>query len=333
MRVGNISGTAWKLNIGKTLHAPQQEPLFAPSQEESCGVLRRTGKETVVTSACASGFSRKLGVYALLKAVQDLASRNASPEGTEILLLLPVTAEEEFIKAVMESAADACAVMGVQILRANAEVQPVVHEPVVYVTVVGSGEKGAFQNCSMAGPGQEIVLLGTAGLEGILRILDEREEELSGRFVPAFLQQTKQLGKNLYVLPQIRLAQKIGVTAMQQIGSGGIFAALWELTESSGVGMEIEMARIAMQQETIEICEFYRLNPYQMTSTGSVLMTTECADELIAGLKAVGARAGKLGVTTDKPAKVILGQSEKRYLDRPGPDEFMVWKERCLLKQ
>ena len=40
-------------------------------------------------------------------------------------------------------------------------------------------------------------------------------------------------------------------------GSGGIFAALWELLEASGLGMEIEMSRIAVQQETVEVCEYY----------------------------------------------------------------------------
>ena len=94
--------------------------------------------------------------------------------------------------------------------------------------------------------------------------------------------------------------------------------------------MEIEMSRIAVQQETVEVCEYYRLNPYQMTSAGSVLITTNQADELIACLEANGARAGKLGITTGTPARVILGQSEKRYLDRPAPDEFAVWQERIL---
>ena len=37
------------------------------------------------------------------------------------------------------------------------------------------------------------------------------------------------------------------------------------------------MSEISMKQETVEICEFYRLNPYQMASSGSYLIVTEDA--------------------------------------------------------
>ena len=53
---------------------------------------------------------------------------------------------------------------------------------------------------------------------------------------------------------------------MQQIGSGGILAALWDLTEASGTGMKVDMAEFSIRQETVELCEFYRLNPYLLTS-------------------------------------------------------------------
>ena len=61
---------------------------------------------------------------------------------------------------------------------------------------------------------------------------------------------------------------------MRQIGSGGILASLWELAETVRTGFEIEMPQINLKQETVEICEFYRLNPYLMTSAGSYLILT-----------------------------------------------------------
>ena len=50
---------------------------------------------------------------------------------------------------------------------------------------------------------------------------------------------------------------KSGVRAMHDVTTGGIFGALWELAEASGVGLEIELKKIPIRQETVEICEFF----------------------------------------------------------------------------
>ena len=87
------------------------------------------------------------------------------------------------------------------------------------------------------------------------------------------------------------------------------------------------MSAMSVKQETIDLCEYYNLNPYQMTSAGCILMTADDGDMLVRALEGVGARASKLGVATDKKARVIASGEEQRYLDRPAPDELMCWWE------
>ena len=58
-------------------------------------------------------------------------------------------------------------------------------------------------------------------------------------------------------------------------------AALWEMAEEEKIGFEIAMGSISLKQETVEICEYYRLNPYQLTSAGSYLILTDEADQVI----------------------------------------------------
>lgn len=92
------------------------------------------------------------------------------------------------------------------------------------------------------------------------------------------------------------------------------------------------MSQIAIRQETVEICEYYQLNPYQMTSTGGMLMVTKDGAGLIKVLEKAGARAVRLGVTTSENARVITSGDEKRYMDRPAPDEWMRWWEQEFRK-
>ena len=110
---------------------------------------------------------------------------------------------------------------------------------------------------------------------------------------------------------------------MQQITSGGILAALWEMAESSNVGMEVDLKKMTIKQETVEVCEFCHLNPYQLTSTGSVLIFTERGEELVSKYEEEGICATVLGKTTVDHARVILGGEEKRFLDRPAADELL----------
>ena len=93
---------------------------------------------------------------------------------------------------------------------------------------------------------------------------------------------------------------------------------------------EIDLKKILIRQETVEVCEYYQLNPYQMTSAGCILFLTDHAEKLIEILEESGARAERLGVTTAGNARVITSGEEQRYLERPAPDEWMRFLEQEL---
>ena len=213
------------------------------------------------------------------------------------------------------------------------------NDTVLNGTAGSGGKAGRYPGIMY--PGQEIILCGYAGLEGTLRILDEAEEELSSRFVPSFLAGAKALKKDLVTPEVIRKACSLRkeadngqsrplVTAVRQIGSGGLLAALWDMAELSGTGIEVDMHCMQLKQETVEVCEYFRLNPYQMTSAGSFLLAADHADEVIGALEGAGARAGRLGVARAQNARVITSGEETRYLDRPAPDELIRWWEERL---
>lgn len=56
---------------------------------------------------------------------------------------------------------------------------------------------------------------------------------------------------------------------VKHIGEGGILAALWEVAQETKLGLETDMKTFSVLQETVEVCECYRLNPYQLSSIGS----------------------------------------------------------------
>ena len=211
----------------------------------------------------------------------------------------------------------------IQILNVKAQVSPIITKAVVTVVAVGTVKEGELFQSSMGKANQDIVMTKWIGLEGMLRIVREKGEELSKRFVPAFMAQVNALEENLFADKELKLAREYGVSAMHQITDGGILAALWNMAEASDVGLEVDLKKIAVKQETIEICEYFQLNPYQMTSAGSVLLMTDNGKELADMLMRNGIQAEVIGRTTADRERVILNQEEKRYIDRPAQDELL----------
>ena len=145
---------------------------------------------------------------------------------------------------------------------------------------------------------------------------------LAERFAPGFLNKLEDMRDEIFSDRAMEIAGRNGVSAMHPIGEGGILAALWDMAEGAGIGLSVEMKKMTVRQETIEVCEVFHLNPYQLTSTGAVLMVTPKGEELKERLKREGIPAEIIGHTTEGNERIIWGGGEKRFLDRPAPDEL-----------
>ncbi len=324
MKIGKVSQTVLKRSMLKPLQFHRQETIIEPSVEEMCyGVMCASDEEALVSSAVLYGDEKDLGVFALAHVMNDLATRGAILVGVSVHIMLPPYAYESRLKAMMEHIERAGSAHAVQVMCAKAEVSPAITKSIVHMNGVGVLKKGELLQSSMGSANQDIVLLKWIGLEGTFRAMREKEEELSKRFVPTFLNQIRQMETELFAADAIAIAKEHGASAMQQITSGGILATLWEMAEASNVGIEVELKQMAIRQETVEVCEFCHLNPYQLTSAGSVVIFTERGEELVQKYEALGIQATLLGRTTTDSARVILGGEEKRFLDRPAPDELL----------
>ena len=324
MKIGKVSQTVLKRALMKPLQFHREDVLWNPTIEEMCyGITVQPDEQCIATDTVLYGDEKDLGVFALAQVINDLATRGARTVGVSVRIMLPPHAYESRLKAMVEYVEQAASAHMVQVISAQAEVNPAITKAVVFMNGMGVVKKGELLRSNMGKPDQDIVLLKWIGLEGTFRVLREKEDVLSHRFVPTFLKQVRALEPEIFSEKAIELARKTGVSAMHQIAGGGILAALWEMTEASKVGMEVDLKKMAIRQETVEICEFCHLNPYQLTSIGSVLMFAQDGERLVEALRKEGIQAELLGRTMTDTAKVILGGEEKRFLDRPAPDELL----------
>lgn len=324
MKIGNVSQTVIRRSILKQLHTRRKEAVISPSVEEMCaGIEVPEGYHVLFSTTSLYGDEKDLAVFAMAQVENDLGTRGAETIGAGITILLPPYAYESRLKTMIGYAEQAAEIQNIQILNAKTEINPVITKTIVSVTGIGIVKKDHLIQSCMAKPGQDILVTRFTGVEGMLRIIREKEEELSKRFVPSFMNQMKAFDQTLFATKEIRIANDHHVSAMHQITDGGILAALWNVAEASDIGLEVRMKDIPIRQETIEVCEYFHLNPYQLTSAGSILMITDKGAELKEKLLENGIPCEVIGRTTDTNERILWSHSEKRYLDRPSQDELV----------
>lgn len=323
MKIGKVSETVLKRSIFKQIHTKRDEVLLGAGVGEDCAAVKLSpGEIFVISTDPITGTVKDVGMLAIQITANDLASSGAEPVGVMLTVLLPEEIEEEDIREMMRQVEEACAHFHIQVMGGHTEVTRAVTQPVISVTGVGKVREDRLVSTAGAKPGQDILVTKWIGIEGTSIIAKEKEKELLERFSQAFVDTAKGFDQYLSVLPDSRIAVEHGVSAMHDVTEGGIYGALWEVAEASGIGLEIDLKAIPIRQETIEICEYFELNPYYLISSGCILMAADQGHDLVRKLEAAGIPAAVIGKATDGKARRIWNGGEESYLERPKTDEL-----------
>ena len=323
MKTGKIPESVLKRSVLRQLHNRRDEVLLGAGVGEDCAALTLEADEVFVMSTDPiTGTGKEMGSLAVITTANDLASSGAEPVGVMLTILLPEESEEALLKEIMRDAETTCEKFHMQILGGHTEVSAAVNRPVISVSGVGKVKKDAMIKTGGARPGMDIVVSKWIGIEGTVILAKERERELLGRYATTFIDRSKDLDAYISVLSEAAVAARSGVSAMHDITEGGIFGALWEMAEASGVGLEIDLKKIPVRQETIEICEFFGLNPYELISGGSMLMAAEDGNQLVHELEKAGIPAAVIGKAMAGNDRVLRNEEERRFLEPPKPDEL-----------
>ena len=323
MKTGKIPESVLKRSVLRQLHNRRDEVLLGAGVGEDCAALTLEADEVFVMSTDPiTGTGKEMGSLAVITTANDLASSGAEPVGVMLTILLPEESEEALLKEIMRDAEATCEKFHMQILGGHTEVSAAVNRPVISVSGVGKVKKDAMIKTGGARPGMDIVVSKWIGIEGTVILAKERERELLGRYATTFIDRSKDMDAYISVLSEAAVAARSGVSAMHDITEGGIFGALWEMAEASGVGLEIDLKKIPVRQETIEICEFFGLNPYELISGGSMLMAAEDGNQLVHELEKAGIPAAVIGKAMAGNDRVLRNEEERRFLEPPKPDEL-----------
>ena len=180
--------------------------------------------------------------------------------------------------------------------------------------------------------GQVILMTSFAGLEGSAILGFEKEKELSRQFSASLVQTAKEAADHLSVRSAAEILWRLSGESgfckngirMVNLSEGGFYAGLWKLAEKTHCGVDVDLKKVPILQETIEIANFFDIDPYWMESAGSLLAAIPAgkAEEVLTRLAESSIPAAVIGTLNDSNQKIIRNGDEMRFLDRPQADSL-----------
>lgn len=314
MKTGKITNSVISRSVLKNIKPAKNSLAVKPSIGADASVL-----ENGIVIASDSGFEP---VYT---ASNNIYARGGRPQYIQCCVNLAQDMREIRLKEIMQKISADCAQLGLVVSGGHTQVEAGNTRAVVAVTAVGFTENVKEPHAvgsNMAKPGDDIIMTKCIGIGGVQYIINNNREKILEKYVKDVVKRAYGNRSDLSIAKEACIAIENGAVSLHDMSQGGVYAALWDMAEASGTGLLVDFRAIAVRQEIIEICEMFDINPYELNSCGSLLITSSDSERIIKALAEEGIDACVIGKVTDGNDKIINNLDEVRFLDKPVQDEI-----------
>ena len=322
LKNGKISENILKRSVLKQIRTKGEEVIVGPFAGGDYSAVN--GLEDVIVSSInpvvlyeISDIKRGINTVC-----NDIAVSGATIKGILASVLLPLGSEERDIKNIMSYLETEAKVLDINIIGGHTEVLDAVNKPVITLSGIGEVRKEDLICMRNAKPSDDIILTKWVGLEGTSIIAKDKEESLKNKFSMAFVDTACDFSKYLSIVEEANIVKKLSISGMHNASRDGIFANLWEIGEAARCGLEVDLLSIPLRQETVEICEEYSINPYELLSGGCLIITASNGEDIVRTLMSEGINAKVIGKLTEGNDRVLVNGDERRFLEPPKTDEI-----------
>ena len=306
--------------VFRNLGVKRKEVVLGPSVGFDGAVLDIGDKSLIVSIDPITGAVERIGWLAVNINANDVATFGVKPEFLFSCILLPEGVDRETVETICAQMDKAARELEIAIAGGHCEVTPGIKNPIVAGCIMGLTEKGNYVTAGGAKPGDKLILTKSAGIEGTAILASDRESQLRKAVDSSTLKRAKEFFKKISVVKEAILAFKTGgVHAMHDPTEGGVLGGIYEMTDASNVGVKVFEEKIPVEQETVEICEFFQIDPLQLISSGALLVSVDSnlADKIVETLRNHGIEAAVIG-------EFLKSSSERVIIEKSGTAKNMV---------
>ena len=180
----------------------------------------------------------------------------------------------------------------------------------------------------------KLYVSGFAGNLGTKVLIDKKQEDLVRQFNQEFITHLKNqieesLSKDGFIPSLIMSSCEPHIVDCEIIGKGGVLASLWKLCERNKWGLKYSLRRIPILQGTVEIANYFDINPYRLLTKNSFIVAIK-DEQNNSNDKLIVASAGELcetqltyiGDITNERKRIRIDGEVEAFLTKDYKDEI-----------
>lgn len=298
------------------------EVLLGPSLGEDACALELPGCVLVASTDPITLVRRGVGRHAVAVNANDVAVTGARPRWFLATLLLPPGATDTEVEAIFSEIVEALDDLGASLVGGHTEITPAVSQPLVVGQMLGLTLSNNPVTTSGARPGDVVVQIGAAPVEGAAVLAAECSSavgDLDTSVVAAAALALDEPG--ISVVEAALAAAELGATAMHDPTEGGVAAGLHELAAAAGVHIRIDRAELLWFEPGLIVCNALGADPLATLASGSLLATfsPSSVSSAYEALRAQGFPLATIGIV-----EAGDGVSDSEGLEVPWPSRDEV---------
>ena len=337
--LGKVNRKLFEEIIYRELGQPDENVVLGPQFGVDFGVVRLGDYDLIVEVdpvyvVPEYGWDRSAW-FAVNILASDVAVSGVPPRYLFIDLNLPTRMSDDELRLLWDGIHRECRRLGISIVAGHTGRYEGVDYPMIGgATMVGIARRDEWVAPTMARPGDAVIMTKGAAVEaaGILasmfpKVLEERYgAEFARRAQDIFWLQS--VVDDALTLSKLGL--RTGVTAMHDATEYGVWGALVDIAEASGVSIVVDRDALFVRDDVSRVLSAFeevtgiKIDPFAAISEGTLIATVkpERAGEALAMLREKGIEAKVIGKVTEGKGVYLDDGSSLKRIEQPEEDPF-----------
>lgn len=305
--------------------------LVGPGIGEDAAVIEMGDRVLVLHSDPITEAVEGIGWLALNIAANDIAATGAKPLWASVTILLPEGFREELLDEITGDLHRAAEELGVSIVGGHTEEAPRLDRPILVVTMLGEAPRDRYVRTGGARPGDFVLVVKSAGLEGTAILARDFRGLLESHGVGRnLLERAAGFAADVSVVREALLLAELGATSLHDPTEGGLIGGLVEVALASGKTIELWEKDVPVRRETRAICGALGLDPLKLISSGALIATVppDKLGRVEEALIRLGVEYGVAGRVRGGGAKLVIhraGGGREEYVEPPIDELARIW--------
>ncbi|MFB6490980.1 MAG: AIR synthase family protein [Thermoproteus sp. AZ2] len=331
-KLGKIDRATFDKAIYPRLGARRAEVLVPPQNGVDVGVVDLGDGRVLVVKTDPVYIAPQVGMrkaawFAVHILASDVMTSGIPPQYAAIDLNLPPSIADEELEELWSGIHEALAEIGVAVVAGHTGRYEGVDYPMVGgFTMFGIGPRERLVTSRGARPGDDIVMTKGPAIEATALLANYFPEYFRARLPPDVFQEAYDLYWKMSCWRDGLIASRVGVHAMHDATEGGVWGALVEVAEASGVRIVVDEEKLFMPRAVKALTEAVGIDPWSAISEGTLIIATDRGQEVVEALRSEGIEAAVIGRAEAGAPGVALRRRGGGVdpIERPEKDPFWV---------